>query len=129
MKEKVKKAEIIIQQTDKSGRNTVDSPANYKISVQPHITNDDPISEEEYEELEKEINAHTHTWCKILQIGKKTNSHDRIKNSLKTKNSDYTVLSLGRKDKCHHFFSPRASGRESSHYYQSIVQRKSQVFQ
>ena len=33
-----------------------------------------------------------------LQIGKKTNSHDRIRNSLKTKNSDYATLSCLRKD-------------------------------
>ena len=54
LKERVKNEEIVIQQTDKSGRNTVDSTANYKTSVQPHITNDTPITEEEYKELEKE---------------------------------------------------------------------------
>lgn len=98
LKEKVKNEEVVIQQTDKSGRNVVDSPTNYKIAVEPHITNDIQISFNEYEELEKEMNAHAYTWSKMLQIGKDTNSVDRIKNSLKTRNSDYAVLSCLRKD-------------------------------
>ena len=63
--------EVVIQHTDKSGRNAIDSSANYKVSVQLHITNDTPITSEEYEELEMEINAHTYTWVRILQIEKK----------------------------------------------------------
>ena len=98
LKERVKNGEIVIQQTDKSGRNVVDSPANYRISVQPHISDDEPITTEEHDELEKEINAHAYTWSKILQIEKDTNAQYRIQNSLKTKNSEYAVLSSLRKD-------------------------------
>ena len=98
LKEKVKKAEIVIQQTDKSGRNCVDSLDNYKLSVQPHISNDIPINEEEHQELEKTMNAHSYTWTKILNMGKYKNSHERIRNSLKTKNSEYATLSCLRKD-------------------------------
>ena len=79
-------------------KNEVDSPENYKRSVQLHITNDIPITKQEHKELEKEINAHTLTWYKIVQIGKNTNQHDRIKNSVKTKNSKYATLSCLRKD-------------------------------
>ena len=57
LKERVKNGEIVIQQTDKSGRNAIDSPANYRIFVQPHISNDEPITKEEHDELEKEMNA------------------------------------------------------------------------
>ena len=98
LKERIKRGEIVVQQTDKSGRNAVDSPENYNIAVQPHTTNDIPITKEEHEELEKEINAHTLTWCKIVQIGKNTNQYDRIKNNLRTRNSEYATLSCLRKD-------------------------------
>ena len=85
LKEKVKNGEIVIRQTHKSERNIIDSPANCKISVQTYISNNEPITKEEYDELKKEITTNDYKWGKILMIGKDTNAQYRTQNSLKIK--------------------------------------------
>ena len=44
LKKKVADKEIVIFQTDKSGRVAVDTPENYRISMQPHFASDPVIS-------------------------------------------------------------------------------------
>ena len=66
LKERVKRGEIVVQQIEKSGRNAIDPPTNYNFLVQPNINDDTPITKDEHEELERKINAHTFTWCKIV---------------------------------------------------------------
>ena len=95
---RVKNKDIVILSTDKSGRHAVDTPENYRESVEPHIRNDIEIDREEHDRSETIMNAHAYTWLKILRTGEKVGGKDRIKNNLKSRNSEYAVLSSLRKD-------------------------------
>ena len=44
------------------------------------------------------LNAHAFTWSKILRAGDKVGSTERIKSNLRSRNSEYAVLSSLRKD-------------------------------
>ena len=69
MKKKVAHKEIVIFQTDKSGRNSVDTPDNYRIAMQPHFVSDPVISQERANSIEKVLNAHSIVWTRILSAG------------------------------------------------------------
>ena len=85
-----KKKDIVISQTDKSGRFSVDSKENYIEAMQTHIEKDDDVTEKEHQEAQIEINAHSIFWSRILNISKgignneeaRERSHARSKNNL-----------------------------------------------
>ena len=84
-----KRKDLIIAQTDKSGRFSIDSRDNYMEAMQTHIENDDTITEEEHEEAQKEINAHSIFWCRILSLSKETGKNEEAneRNHLRSKNN------------------------------------------
>ena len=55
---RIKENELVIFQTDKSGRFSVDSPENFRKSVRPHIGNDPQISQSNHDTIEKTLTAH-----------------------------------------------------------------------
>ena len=60
---RIKKKEIVILPTDKSGRHSVDwvdTPENYRLSVQKHIRNNEVINEEIHSQTETVMNAHAY---------------------------------------------------------------------
>jgi len=95
-----RKKEIVISQTDKSGRFTVDTPDNYREACAPHHTNDVEIDELDHTKAQKEINAHATMWTKILNVSQAygTNSVTRSKNNLLVENSSLASLYVLRKD-------------------------------
>ena len=66
---------MVVSQTDKSGKMTIHTPANYAESAKPHISNDQVITEEEYKRIEKETNAHAVFWLEILKVAQNSLSH------------------------------------------------------
>jgi hypothetical protein len=66
--ESLKKKDIVISQTDKSGRFSVDSKDNYIEACKPHYQNDLEVSEEEHLKAQKDINAHATMWSRILKM-------------------------------------------------------------
>ena len=96
--EKKKKKEIVIFETDKSKRFACDTTDNYKLLGETHVSNDEVVTIAETKRFEKEINAHTEMWLRILNAGAKTGHYDRIKTSMKTKNNPPAPLSILRKD-------------------------------
>lgn len=74
--------ELVVFQTDKSGRFSVDSPENYRNSVQPHIGMDTEVDETERGEIEDILNAHGISWTRILTAGGYTGHEDRIKDNM-----------------------------------------------
>ena len=96
--EKSKKGDIVIQCTDKSGRQSVDTPENYIMATEEHIKNDIILTERDHESAEKLINAHSMSWARMLNMGKDTNSYNRIRSNLMSHNSAYATLSNLRKD-------------------------------
>ena len=63
-----KEGKIVIFQNDKSGKLAADAPENYAEAVRPHIDEDEVITEKDYEDIEKLINAHLIFWKRMLRV-------------------------------------------------------------
>ena len=66
MKMLSKRKDIVIFQTDKSSRFSIDNKANYIQANMKHVQNDEIISDQTYSKLQKEVNAHSVMWTKFL---------------------------------------------------------------
>ena len=95
-----KRDDIIIFQTDKSGRFSVDTKTNYEEACEKHIENDIDIDEKEYKKCQREINGHSTFWTRILQAGKDTNGdgENRVRNNMQVENHGTAPLYSLRKD-------------------------------
>ena len=69
IQEKVKKGDLVVFSTDKSGRFSVDTPRNYEEAVHQHTTNDVEISSEGVKLRENQINLHMRQFNKMFQVG------------------------------------------------------------
>ena len=98
LKKRGKNDEIVVFQTDKSGKLAVDTPENYKETATPHIEGDEVVTEEEYDATEKLINAHSVFWLKMLQVAKDSGDAKRYKTSMRKENSRCASLYTFRKD-------------------------------
>ena len=76
--------EVVVFETDKSGRFAADSKENYSRASEPHIVNDTTITEEEHVKCQKEINAHAIMWTRILKAGEKAGNtaESRVKRNI-----------------------------------------------
>jgi hypothetical protein len=86
LKNRVKEDEILIYQTDKSGRFSVDKPENYIKSMFPLYHLDRLVCMEEVDKLEKQYSAHAGVWGRILGIGETWRQQARVKEALSSKN-------------------------------------------
>ena len=94
-----KREDIVILQTDKSGRLSVDSKTNYVEASKPHYEKDIDITQEVHEQAQKEANGHSIMWTRILKAGENTNKgNDRIKTNMLVENNDLASLYTLRKD-------------------------------
>ena len=98
LERRVKNKEVIISSTDKSGRQAIDSPNNYRLACDEHVKNDETINRDKHNECEKKLNAHTIMWIRFLNAGKDTNSNKKIRSNMANKNSPYAPFSGLRKD-------------------------------
>ena len=98
LKEKKKRKEIVIFETDKSKRFSCDTPENYVQLGRTHIENDEDIDVKRTKDLGNLINAHSGMWVRMLKAGDKTNSSSRISSSMASKNNPPAPLSILRKD-------------------------------
>ena len=87
LKRKQKEGEIVIFQTDKSGKLAADTPDNYTEAARPHIEKDMIVTQKEYEDVEKLINACSLFWMRMLRVGEEIRDQKRYKRSMKTENS------------------------------------------
>ena len=58
LEKRVKNQEIVVFQTDKSGRFSVDTRTNYLLAGEVHTANDETITRKKCLEIEDEMNAH-----------------------------------------------------------------------
>ena len=93
LQEKVDKKEIIINMTDKSGRLSVDKPENYIESMSPHYRNDEEISMQEKNNIEKKLNGHCLQLGRILKVGERWKHWPRVQKALKNSDCHIPVLS------------------------------------
>ena len=82
LRTRVKKKEIINYTTDKSGRMSTDSPANYIECMQVHLENTEKVSEKLYYDVENKINCHLNGWCNIIH------ANEQVRRSLQMTNND-----------------------------------------
>ena len=100
--------EIVLFRTDKSGKISIDTPDNYKESAKPHTMNDDVVSNDVFNSIEKEVNAHSIFWLKMLNVAKDSGDFNRYKSSMLTHNSEYSTQYMYRKD--HKTYDDRVIG-------------------
>ena len=98
LSDRVKSNDIVVFQTDKSGRFSVDTPDNYRQAVQPHIDGDPEISSADRKKIENHLNAHGISWTRILSAGKFTHNESRIKDNMLSSNGAVPPLYGLRKD-------------------------------
>ena len=94
-----KRKDAVIFQTDKSGRLSIDSKANYVEASKPHYEKDIDITEEIHERAQKEANGHSVMWSRMLRAGEGTkNGKNRVKTNLLVENNDLASQYTLRKD-------------------------------
>ena len=99
-----KRKDIVVFQTDKSGRLAADSKESYVEAAMPHVREDPVVVDKQvHEKAEKEANAHSNMWLRFTRAGEftgtsATRGYQRIKNSMKVRNHGYAPLYALRKD-------------------------------
>ena len=69
LKKKVKDGDIIICQTDKSGRFAVMRMETYLMAGEKHVKDDAEINLEDVKENQRVVNGHVAMWLKIFKVG------------------------------------------------------------
>ena len=95
---RIKNNEIVVFQTDKSGRFAVDTPANYLQAGEQHTANDEVITREEYLQIEDTMNAHSTVWMRMLRAGVAQNDQTRCSHNMVSKNCPPPPFYTLRKD-------------------------------
>ena len=98
LRKRSKDNSVVIYQTDKSGRFSIDTAENYLLACEPHVKGDETITQQDYERLESEMNAHSVIWTRILGAGHGTGHVNRIKNNMITHDCPLAPLYTLRKD-------------------------------
>ena len=98
LRNKISSGDIVIYQTDKSGRFSVDTIDNYKDAVSCHVGGDAVITIDEHKEIEKLANSHARCWVRMLGAGTHQDDQKRIKDNFLSKNAPPAPLYGLRKD-------------------------------
>ena len=100
LKEIKRREECVISVTDKSGRFTVDSVNNYEKTGETHCNRDENISTEDHLKAQKEMNAHSTMWLRILKASSHcgANGESRTRANMMVENSSVAALHTLRKD-------------------------------
>ena len=98
LRKRSKDNSVVIYQTDKSGRSSIDTAESYILACDPHVKGDETITQQDYERLESEMNAHSIIWTRILKAGHRTGHVNRIKNNMITQDCPIAPLYTLRKD-------------------------------
>ena len=98
-----KRDDIVVFQTDKSGRMAVDDKDGYVKATHPHVREDPVVENAIHDKAEKEANAHSTMWLRFTGAGEYTGTsattgYKRVKNSMKVQNHGYAPLYTLRKD-------------------------------
>jgi hypothetical protein len=96
--QKVKNKEVVVFQTDKSSRLSVDSPENYREASIVHVEHDVVIDESEARSIERELSAHSEAWSRILCVGGNWGQADRVRQNMTSKDSPFAPVYTLRKD-------------------------------
>ena len=82
LKQRVKDGEIVVLQTDKSGRFAVMSMKTYITAGEKHTAKDSEVGWEEVKENQSQLNGHVSMWLKVFRVGQKWNHAERIRETM-----------------------------------------------
>ena len=95
---RIKKGEIIIMKTDKSGKFCIVSVADYLEMGQVHIKKDLEVSRADMIATDKTLNGNSIAWCKIRGTGAAHGHEERVMTSKTSKSENSSNLYLMYKD-------------------------------
>ena len=79
---RTKKEGVLVVETDKSKKLSVDEVSNYSQKMTPHLKGSD-VSQEDVLNIEKEMNARAKNWVRILGISEASkNGEDRARSNV-----------------------------------------------
>ena len=90
LKKLSKRTDVVIFQTDKSSRFSIDDKDNYIRANEKHIKNDEIIDDRTYGQMLKEINAHSIMWTNFLKAGEHAGEHGQQRTKENMLSSDRT---------------------------------------
>ena len=73
LKRRVEVDNLVIYETDKTGKFVIDSLENMENKMKKHFENDDIIDGKDNRKIEKKLNLETDAWIEFLQLGKNVN--------------------------------------------------------
>ena len=94
---KRKEGNLLVFDTDKSGKLSVDTVENFANKMQPHIKGEE-VEKDQVQEIVKETNIRARVWSRIMSTGANWNHEDRVKSAVTTYSTDPPVLYGLRKD-------------------------------
>ena len=89
---------IVVYQTDKSGRFALDTLDNYRFACKPHVENDLTVTEELHERAQAEANAHSVLVSENLNAGESAGGQAKIKSNMLVSDCTLAPLYALRKD-------------------------------
>ena len=98
VKENIKKKDIVVFTTDKSGRFAVDTPQNYEEAVMKHTRNDTQIEKAGVKQIENRINQHMKQFNKMFKVGSEHEHEQRVEMATHSTNTPAPPLYGLRKD-------------------------------
>ena len=98
LKERVNQSEVVVYQTDKSGRFSVDTLDNYRDACRIHVENDPTVTQDFHEKAQKMADAHSTLWTRILRAGEGVEGQARIKSNVLVQDSTQAPIYALRKD-------------------------------
>ena len=95
---RIKENEIVVVETDKSGKFSVMPQQTYLEAGDKHVVEDDEISEEELEKIQKRINAAVSMFIKIFKMGEASKQVERHRGNLINHSSNPSAMKITHKD-------------------------------
>ena len=83
---------LVIFESDKSSKLTVDVNENYAEKMKPHLENSEVVDMATVEKIEREMNARSKCWVRILNVGAAWGNEDRVKKSVTSSSGEAPVL-------------------------------------
>merc|ERR1712155_124734 len=98
LQKRVREGEIVVMQTDKSGKLAVMPLEMYISAGEEHTKLDKEVDMEVAAEIQRKVFGHTSSWLKILNVGEDHDHEDRHRSTFLIKSLNIAILSLLAKD-------------------------------
>ena len=95
---RVATGELVVPETDKSGKFTVMSQEDYLEAGYEHVRDDKEISEKELHTIERRVNAANSMYIKIFRVGEGSGQTERIRSNYITKSANPATMKISHKD-------------------------------